>query len=155
MDSRFSFPECIGLGLAMATGFTVIAAGIALIFAIVALVSGQGLSAGASWLSLIGAAATVVGGYYLGGLVGGAAYYPLQWIQSRLVGQIVLAFVFGFVGYGAIGLTAAIAFSCCGVNVIDYESPAEAWRQLPSSTLALAALSAILGPIVWRIQRLR
>ena len=128
----------------MATGLTVIAA---VVGAVALATHPSGIS-----LRVIPAAAAVIGGYYLAGALGGLAYFPLQRIQGVLLGQMVMAFVIGAIAYGSVGFTAAVALTCCGVNVVGYESVREAWHVWPLVTLGLAVMSAIIGPLVWRIR---
>ncbi len=134
----------------MATGFTFIAAAVVTVYGVVALVSGRSIFAGTSVPKGLGAGGVVVSGYYLAGLLGGIAYFPLQRVQNNLLGQMLLSFVLGFLAYGSLGLTAAIAISCCGIDVIGFKTPEEAWHVLPILSLGLAVLSGVLGPFVWR-----
>ncbi len=145
-----SLRQCVTIGLLMATAFTVLAA------------IGGGIGGGLELAShgpdelrhnlhlIPVAVVAIVGSYYVAGVLGGIAYFFLQSLTGSYPGQVLLAFVLGGIGYGAIGLTGTLAYVYFGLNMFDFDSPAEAWHLLPFLTLGLAVGTAVLGPLVWR-----
>jgi hypothetical protein len=140
------------MGVLIATGFTAVAVlGAGAVAAVVTVQHGvAAVLRNVSQLPI--AAVTVIGSYYVAGVFGGTAYYLLQSHTASYLGQILLAFVIGTIAYGTIGLSGTLAYVYFGLNMFDSQSPADAWRMLPRATLALATLSALLGPLIWRSQ---
>jgi len=138
---RWGLGACIGLGIGMAAALSLLAGfGISL-----ATVQGD-LPSGSTGTSFFG---TVAGSYLFAGILGGLAYYPLQHYTHRYLGKVAFCFLLGLFGYGGIGLGSALAHQYLGMNIFDRPSAAEEWASLPSTTLILAAVAALIGPVVW------
>jgi hypothetical protein len=139
-----------------------VALGIALFFAAIVLLIGlvggavhlakHGLTATAAALpgALFGGAA-IVGAYFVAALVGAPVYHLLSPLGTRLLGEVVLSGIIGFIVYGTMALTGVLGYVFFGLNILDFDSPAQAWKALLPVTVACAGMTAILFPIVRRV----
>lgn len=90
-----SFTECLKLGLFMATALTGVAVVSVTIGGAVVLVRFGWPRDVPPTAEIAGGIVTVLVGYYLAGLVGGAAWFVLQRISQLYIGQVLVAFVLG------------------------------------------------------------
>jgi hypothetical protein len=103
----------------------------------------------------LGAGLVIVGSYFGAALIAGPVYHLIAPLARWLLGQMVVAAVLGFIVYGTVGLTSVVAYVNFGINIIDYESPSQAWRSLLPMSLALAAFTGLIGPPLWKLQSRR
>ena len=92
----------------------------------------------------------VVLSYFVAAALAAPAYYLLKQISNRWFGRVLLWGVCGSIVYGAVGLTSVLAYVHLGINLMDYDSAADAWRSLVPVTAILGLLTAVLGPLVSR-----
>ena len=150
---RRTFGDCVVTGLLYATAITALAVVMVAVGGAIQFVThglgGVHVHPGQVLIAVV----TVVGSYYVAGLLGGMAYYALQGVSDRYLGQVLLAFVLGGIAFGVIGLSGTLAYVCFGLNMFDLSSSAEGWRILPEVVLIAALMTAVLGPLIWRAKR--
>jgi len=132
------------MGTYIALAFSAIAVLVLIIGALVKFTHASGVRTGTP-AELLGMGAVAIVGYVMAGLIGGAAIWALRPIRRWLVGWLLNGVVVACVAYGSIGLLGAILYQGTGINLFDYASPAEAWRDLPGMIIGIGLTVGIPG----------
>jgi hypothetical protein len=94
----------------------------------------------------------VIGGYFLGGTLGGAAFWLLRPLRNGALGWMLTGAVIAPLAYGAIGVTGIVGLKF-GVNLLDLESAQEGWRFLPWIAVLTAIPGSLVGLFYWSKER--
>ncbi|HWO87977.1 MAG TPA: hypothetical protein VNL98_02385 [Gemmatimonadales bacterium] len=152
MNRDMPLPMAFKLTFSLALGLSIMVTAIGLVAAVVELIrhGPTGLLSVAPRGVLTG---LVIFASYFAAATLSAPLLALLWpVRDRWWGRSIIAGSLGLVVYGAVGLASVLAYVHLHLSIIDYESPADAWDSLWFGTLILAALSAVLGPIVWHLR---
>jgi hypothetical protein len=131
-------------GLYLAAGFSVLALIIVSLAAIQALVRHQPLPPGGSG-EIVAGIGTVILAYFVGGIGGATVVWALRPLRRWVLGWILTGILVATVAYGSVGLLGTLLYVNAGINIFDFDSPAQAWTALPAVTIAIGLLAGIPG----------
>jgi len=150
--SRHSLGKDVRGGLLYAAGLSILAV---FIIGAEGASSAVGISKVTGWDTLPDALPLIIAGYFMGGILGGSAFWALRPLRRNVLGWALTGFVVGTLAYGAIGLTGVLAYYT-GVNLLDLSSAKEGWDLLPTASPALGLLVGVpCGIYFWYKQKSR
>lgn len=96
-------------------------------------------------LQLLLAIPVVIAGYLAAGVLGGLAFWAITPLRRWVIGWVLTGILVAGAVYGSVTVTAAVAYVLTGLDLIGFESPADAWETVRGTTPILALAAGIPG----------
>jgi hypothetical protein len=94
-----------------------------------------------------------IASYFVAGPAAGVGLWYLRGLRQTAGGWAIRGMLVAFCAYGAAAIALAVAYVRFGVNLLDVESPAEAWRAAATMTAGATVVGGIPGGLFYRWRR--
>jgi hypothetical protein len=136
--------------LAVSIGLAVLLSGFVLVVFVVAGVATLLGATVGGWNQMPRGLIFIFASYLLAAIIGGVALWATRPLRRWMLGWIATGIVLATIIYTAVALSGIVGYVYFDVNLLEFESEAEAWRLLLPSSLLIGLLAGIpAGLFFW------